>query len=59
MNKDKVQNVVLTLDDGTVVVLTGKAFFEKGDKRRILKIEFSEPRDLPDDYSWEEIPNDV
>ena len=49
----KYQNVVLTLDDGSVAIFSGKAICFPGETRRIKNIEFTEPKDLPENYSFE------
>ena len=59
MNKDKVQSVIFTFSDGTTAVLTGKAICFPGDKRTVTKIRFTHPKDLPDNYSWEDLSHDV
>jgi len=46
------QNVVLTFDDGTIAVFTGKAVCFPGETKRIRNIEFTEPKELPDDCSF-------
>ncbi len=50
------QTVLITLSDGSVHGFTGPAFSEKGDKRQITRIEFTEPANLPDGCFWETIP---
>lgn len=46
------QSVIITLDDGTVAIFTGKAICKRGDARQIVDIRFTEPKPLPDDCSW-------
>jgi hypothetical protein len=56
---DKLQSVILTFDDETTAIFTGKAIFFPGDiEKRVVKIEFSIPRDLPKDTNWEEFPSE-
>jgi len=55
MLERKVQSVILTLSDGTKAVFSGRAICPKGETRTITDIKFTEPRDLPDDCSWESL----
>lgn len=49
----KYQNVLITLSDGSEGVFTGKVIAEPGDKRKIVKVEFTEPKQLPEGYTFE------
>jgi len=51
----KVQSVILTFDDGTKAVFSGRAICKKGETRTIVNIKFTEPKDLPEDCSWESL----
>ena len=46
------QNVVLTFDDGTIAVFSGKAVCFPNETKRIRNIEFTEPKELPADCSF-------
>ena len=59
MNKDKLQNVMITFDDGTIAFFAGRAVCFPGDKRVVTKVGFIVPKDLPDDYNWEVFSDDV
>ena len=50
-----VQSVILTFNDGTTAVFSGRAVCEKGDAKTITDIKFTEPKDLPDNYYWESL----
>ena len=52
----KIQSVVISFKDGSKAFFTGKAICYPGDNRKIDKIQFTEPRGIPDDYKLEEIP---
>ena len=51
--KDQIQSVILTFDDGTQAVFSGKAVCQPGDTKRIKNILFTTPKDLPEGYSFE------
>ena len=53
--REKVQNIVLTFNDGTKAVFSGRAVCEKGDTKTITDIKFTEPKDLPGDCYWESL----
>ena len=55
MLKRKAQTVVITLSDGTVVRYCGPAVVERGEKRTIASIYFTDPFDLPEDTFFEEL----
>jgi hypothetical protein len=50
--KNKIQSVFLTLGDGSIVTFTGQAVCDVGETRSIVKIQFSEPRELPEGCSF-------
>ena len=50
--KEKYQQIIITLDDGEVVTAVIKAFTKKKENRKIMKIQFTEPKDMPKDVSW-------
>ena len=56
--KQQWQTVVITANDGTVHRFTGPAAFIKGHPLRnvIKNIVFTEPQDMPEGYSWEDLP---
>ena len=47
-----VQNCVVTFDDGTKAIFSGKAVCFPGTQKRITDIKFTEPKPIPDNYSW-------
>ena len=54
--KGMMQNVVITLSDGSNHVFTGKAFSNVwGETRTVVKVRFTEPMPLPPGYSFEEV----
>lgn len=56
--KEKYQNCIITLDDGTTHTFTGKAFAYREDRpvRMIKDIAFTEPKELPAGYTFEGEP---
>lgn len=50
--KEKFQSVWLTLSDGTKAGFIGKAVVFSGDKRTIVDIVFTEPKELPKNCSF-------
>jgi len=52
------QSVVITLSDGTVHHFTGPAIFKEGEERKIRNIEFTLPKELPDDVHFEKLANE-
>jgi hypothetical protein len=49
------QNVLITLDDGSVHTFSGRAFSSgKNEKREIKKIQFTLPKPLPFGLAFEE-----
>lgn len=54
-SNDLLQGVVITFNDGSTAVFTGRAVVMSGDKRTISNIKFTEPRKLPKDCSFEEM----
>ena len=54
-NLEKLQTCVLTLNDGEVVIFSGKAVLFEGDTRTVVKIEFTAPTLLPKYCTWEEM----
>lgn len=46
------QRVIITLDDGSTGVFTGRVLGRPGDARQIVSIKFTEPQQLPEDCSW-------
>jgi hypothetical protein len=52
----RIQYVIITFDDGTTASFSGPAVFETGDKnKRIIGVNFTQPRDLPSDMYFEAI----
>ena len=49
----RVQNIILTFNDGTTAIFSGRVACEKDDTRTITSIKFTEPKNLPNDCSWE------
>lgn len=47
VSSDLLQGVVLTFNDGTTAVFTGRAVCMRGDTRTISRIQFTEPKPLP------------
>jgi len=53
MKKERMyQAVVITFDDGSTATFTGRAVVWPGEKRRTVKIQFTEPEELPEDCSF-------
>ena len=52
-NKVQIQSVLLTFDDGSQAIFTGKAVCYPGDRKRIKNVLFTKPKDLPEGYSLE------
>jgi hypothetical protein len=53
-NPELFQNVILTFDDGTTGIFSGKAICFEGETKKIRKTEFSIPKPLPEGYTFEE-----
>jgi hypothetical protein len=51
-NKEMIQGVIITFDDGTTASFSGPAVCFKGEKKKISDISFTEPKPLPEDCSW-------
>lgn len=61
MEKEKVlvQTVYITLSDGRIGAFSGPALALEDDKdKTITDIKFTRPRELPSDYSFENIKNE-
>lgn len=58
MNNNLHQSVIITLSDGTIATFTGESIVFPGDSRTVVDIKFTEPRELPNGYYFEEIKND-
>jgi hypothetical protein len=52
---DKVQSVIIRFSDNTVGVFSGRALVYPGDKRKITNIRFTQPKELPREYTLEEV----
>ena len=48
----RVQSVIITFDDGTTAIFSGRVACKKSDTRIITDIKFTEPKDLPNNCSW-------
>ena len=53
MNKERIQSVFLTLDDGKTYQFSGKVCCEVGEQKNIIEIKFGETIDLPEDCSFQ------
>lgn len=47
------QNVYITLEDGTVGLFSGPAFIT--DANKVVGVSFSQPKDLPDGQTWNDL----
>ena len=56
---EQYQSVVITLDDGTRLVYTGKAQVFEGDTRTPVSWGFTEPKDLPAGTTFDVIKEDA
>ena len=54
MNR-QVQFVIVTMDDGEKYQFAGEAVLYPNEKRKITNVNFTEPRDIPDGYTFEPI----
>jgi len=56
-NKQQYQIVYITLSDGSTGAFTGPVLAKPRDEgeKHIVKLEFSEPKNLPDDMSFEHL----
>jgi len=50
--ESRYQNVILTFSDESVAVFSGKVACEPGDSRIIVGIQFTEPKEIPDEMYW-------
>lgn len=59
MSKETYQDVIITFSDNTVARFTGKTCCYPDDEnnKHITDIKFTVPKELPDDYHFEEIIN--
>jgi hypothetical protein len=54
-SRDLLQAVVLTFDDGTTATFSGRAVCLPGDARTISRVQFTEPKPLPDDCHFDSL----
>jgi hypothetical protein len=58
-DKEMIQGVVLTFDDGQVAIFTGKAVCFEGETKKVRNISFTPPKNMPEGCSWEKIQETV
>ena len=51
----KAQNLILILEDGREIVATVPEFIKHGEILNVMKIRISEPYELPEGCTWEEL----
>ena len=56
---EQYQSVIITLNDGTRLVYTGKAQVFEGDTRSVVGVKFTEPKDLPAGTTFDVIKEDA
>jgi len=49
------QNVSITLSNGKEIVTTVPAFIEEGERVEVVKVRVTNPRKLPDGYTFEKL----
>ncbi len=58
MSDEMYQSIVITLDDDSTHVFTGKACVYPGDNKKLRGVKFFEPKEMPEGCKWEEIKNE-